>query len=617
MRSRATLAAFMLGVLAAGCVSAPATHIDERSAVLNGGGRCTESSCTSFFTYWRADQTEADALTTREMPWSGVPTDVQLSVLEQVSGLLPNTEYRYRFCGRPAPAAAVACSENVASFRSLPAGSRYEIVNDGLAEVWSGTAPHTALVTDQGMQYIGFWNKNRKLTVAGRALPHGPWTLQELATTYDGWNTHDGIHMAVDRSGHLHVIANDQRTPLAGRYYRMASKGDVASLAPPSERNGYMVDARTGPSGTETHQTYSDLFKNPAGDLFALMSDGEPGSVWGSDRVLNRYDPTTRLWSRVACGEGVPQADCRLFRGIVPEQDRRNVAYPKLRVDARGVFHMTWSWRNPNGLPNTFGVGYAKSVDNGRSWRTVDDRAVSLPIEVSYPLDPADPRLVSSLGKESGLTNPRVELGFDVDGVTPSYHRYNDAQTRSQIVNARPIGTGSGTGAWRNGTTEYGCLRVLAANVALGAVLANTEGRLVQRAGIESSGCPTTPDVTSAVWRYLDANLVPLVSPLPPPATLPQLPNPRRPPLPTPPLCGVTDPSRDQSYWTFRGTGSDPEAEQYYLQYVALPSLNFRARYVHPDGSERLVDDQRNPPEGAIECDPPPSVLRVYKYTPG
>jgi len=165
------------------------------------------------------------------------------------------------------------------------------------------------------------------MTVAARRLGEKRWTLAKLDSTL-GWDSHNYVTMAIDRTGCLHVCGNMHVAPLV--YFRSEQPLDVSSLR--------RVPAMTG--GSEKRVTYPGFFRTAEGTLLFLYRDGKSGD---GRTLVNGYDETTRTWTRYL--------DAPLLDGT----SRSMNAYPAdIRRGPDGFFHLVWMWREPLTVAATF-----------------------------------------------------------------------------------------------------------------------------------------------------------------------------------------------------------------------------------------------------------------------
>ncbi|MDR1281282.1 MAG: BNR repeat-containing protein [Opitutaceae bacterium] len=96
--------------------------------------------------------------------------------------------------------------------------------------VWAGHPVDFALLTDTSAnrQYAAYYDPDRNMVVASRALDAAAWT-KKILPAKTGWDSHNYITLSLDRDGQLHVVGNLHDTPLI--YFRTTTPGDVTTLA--------------------------------------------------------------------------------------------------------------------------------------------------------------------------------------------------------------------------------------------------------------------------------------------------------------------------------------------------------------------------------------------------
>ncbi|WP_165358622.1 BNR repeat-containing protein [Haloactinopolyspora alba] len=268
---------------------------------------------------------------------------------------------------------------------------------------WSGHPVRQALLTSGTDQYVGYYDPDRRMTVAHRQLGADEWTTQSLDSVL-GWDSHNYVTMAVDSAGHLHVSGNMHGDPLV--YFRTTRPADVTSLT----RVTTMVDA-----ATELKVTYPEFFQNASGDLVFRYRDGGSGN--GVD-LYNVYDPATTQWSRLL--------DTPLHDG----EGRRNAYVERPVLGPDGNFHIAWVWRDtPDAATNAL-LSYAKSPDL-ENWYRADGTPISLPMTYGAG-DIVDP-----IPMNGGILNGNSDIGFDGRGrALIAYNKY-DHEGNTQVYIAR------------------------------------------------------------------------------------------------------------------------------------------------------------------------------------
>lgn len=388
-----------------------------------------------------------------------------------------------------------------------------------VAPVWSGHPVDLALETADGRQYVGFYDAERRMTVAARELGAKSWTYQSLPSRL-GWDSHNGIVIATDRAGYVHVAGNMHGDPLV--YFRSAKPHDISTL-----RRERMIGS------LERRVTYPRFVRDAAGELYFHYRDGKSGR---GVQIFNRWDPESRRWSRYLdrpLFDGLGRASAYLS-GPLPGPD--------------GAFHLVWVWRDtPSGATN-HDISYARSLDLAR-WRTAAGETLELPLT---PEDTA--AIVDPVPAGGGLAGIAFHVGFDGLGrPVVNYVKYDPAGA-SQVHNARWEGDGwrvyrTSDWSWRWELDVTGSLEHL---IASDAVRLDAAGRLRQRFRHHRSG--------AGDW-VLDAATLRPVETLPPPRVLAEL---RKPESPIPGM-DVRGP-----VWDRRG--------EYLLRWETLPHNRDRRR---------------------------------------
>ncbi len=244
-------------------------------------------------------------------------------------------------------ASAIALPKN-------PAG-RLVKVGDGYAATSVNTAVFrgSSLVTHGDTQYISYYDPDGYVTLGKRKLGTDDWTLHR--TQYKGNinDAHNIISIGVDGDGYIHASFDHHGHPL--RYAK--------SIAPDSLDLGDMMPM-TGKD--ELDVTYPEFYTMPNGDLIFAYRSGASGR---GNLVLNRYDITTKEWSR-------------LHDILIDGEGNRN-AYWQLYADPKGTLHLSWVWRETWLVETNHDLCYAKSEDGGKTWQKSDGSFYQLPITES------------------------------------------------------------------------------------------------------------------------------------------------------------------------------------------------------------------------------------------
>lgn len=294
--------------------------------------------------------------------------------------------------------AAIACAATSVS------AARFSIDQSwNIAEVPSGFPVGFCLLTAGTRQYVAYYDKQRRMTVASRMLDSNNWQYRILPTRV-GWDTHNYITMAVDRDGHVHVAGNMHNDPLI--YFRTEKPGEITTLKK-SAMTGSQEDRVTYPKFLTDHKE-------------RLVFNYRIGGSGNGRRIYNRYDLRTRSWSRLH--------DTPLLDG-----EGNCNAYPLGPVRGPdGRFHLVWVWRDTPDCATNHHLSYARSEDLIH-WESVFGEKIELPIRLHQQALWVDP-----IPSGGGIINGCQKLTFDTDNRPIITYHKADADGNMQIYAARP-----------------------------------------------------------------------------------------------------------------------------------------------------------------------------------
>ena len=274
-----------------------------------------------------------------------------------------------------------------------------------IAEVPADFPVRFCLLTEGGRQYVAYYDRERRMTVAARALDSDIWTHQVLPSNV-GWDSHNYITLAVDGDGHLHVSGNMHCVPLV--YFRTEKPGDISTLKP---------FAMTG--ANESLCTYPKFLRDAAGRLIFHYRDGHSGR---GNEIYNVYDRVTKRWTRL------------LDQPLTDGQGRMNAYMLGPTREADGWFHMHWVWRDSPDCATNHHLSYARTRDL-LQWESAFGEKVELPITLDNTSLWVDP-----IPSGGGIINGGHRLFLD-DQHRPiiTYHK-SDAGGNMQIYAARAEG---------------------------------------------------------------------------------------------------------------------------------------------------------------------------------
>lgn len=271
-----------------------------------------------------------------------------------------------------------------------------------VASVWSGHPVGFTLFTNRDKQFVGFYDAERRMTVAARRLDEDSWRFIHLPERI-GWDSHNAIVMTADDLGYLHLSGNMHCNPLI--YFRTSKPMKVDTF----ERIAAMVGRQ------EKRCTYPRFFRGSKNELLFTYRDGSSGN---GNQIYNVYDPKDGRWSRL------------LDQPLTSGQGKMNAYLHGPVRGPDGTFHLCWVWRDTPDCATNHDLCYARSRDLVH-WETSAGRALRLPIT----LESAE--IVAPVPPGGGMINGNTKIGFDrVGRVILSFHKY-DADGKTQLYNAR------------------------------------------------------------------------------------------------------------------------------------------------------------------------------------
>ena len=222
-----------------------------------------------------------------------------------------------------------------------------------IAPVFSALGVGFDLMTTDKHQYVAFYDKDRRMTIAKRSLGSQKWQFTVLPSTV-AWDSHNYIEMAKDDKGYLHISGNMHADPLV--YFRSKKPYDISAF----EQPGMVGDL-------EDRMTYPKFFPLPSGGLvyqYRIGGSGKGNTIW------NHYNTDTKKWFRLTA-DG-------LFNGMGKVNAYHSI--PKLGPD--GFYHMVWMWRDTPVANTNHHLSHMKSRDL-INWQTMAGDPVTLPITLN------------------------------------------------------------------------------------------------------------------------------------------------------------------------------------------------------------------------------------------
>lgn len=224
------------------------------------------------------------------------------------------------------------------------------------SNAWAGSSVNVlagvrqSVFTEGDVQYAGFYNQQGYLVLAKRAVNEKQWQTRVSTFKANVIDAHNHLSLVIDGAGFLHVSFDHHNTPL--KY--------AVSIAPGSLELGELV-SMTGKH--ENSVTYPQFYRLNNGDLLFNYRHG------GSGRgvlVINHFDHQTRQWTR-------------RHDALIDGEGKRS-AYWDMTIDARGVLHLAWNWRETPDVASNYNLAYARSADQGKTWQSINGSNYQIPI---------------------------------------------------------------------------------------------------------------------------------------------------------------------------------------------------------------------------------------------
>ena len=255
-------------------------------------------------------------------------------------------------------------------------------------------------------QFIGYFNKERMLTVASRKRADRKWTYKVLPSKV-GWDSHNSITMALDRDSCLHLSGNMHNDTLL--YFKTQRPLDINTFE--------KIFPIVAPLD-ELRSTYPKFVKNAEGALIFSYRKGGSGN---GITLTSIYDESSKSFARLTSQP--------LFDGL--GQMSAYAKGPVLGPDS--LFHLIWYWRDTPGCETNHHLSYVSSPDLV-NYNTTNGKKIELPIT---PLDLQ--ATVDSVPSKGGAINGGAVLFFNKEKQPIIAHMKYDSIGISQIFLATKI----------------------------------------------------------------------------------------------------------------------------------------------------------------------------------
>ena len=270
-----------------------------------------------------------------------------------------------------------------------------------------------SLTSWQNTQYISYYDKDGYVVVGKRNLSQAAWEVRRTMFKGNVNDAHNSISIATDGAGYLHISWDHHNTPL--KYARSLEPGALEFATMPM----------TGID--EERVSYPEFFRMPNGNLIFLYRSGQSGE---GRLNMNIYDQKKQQWSTV-------------YTNLIDGEGQRN-AYWQAYVDAKGIIHLSWVWRESPDVASNHDLCYARSIDAGKTWTTSTGKKYTLPITATSA------EYVCRIPERSELIN-QTSMCADAQGKPYIASYWKESKDRApQYHVLYPDGTG-----WQNINLDF------------------------------------------------------------------------------------------------------------------------------------------------------------------
>ena len=236
-----------------------------------------------------------------------------------------------------------------------------------LGEAWAANTVNTVIFRHHGIltsgaqQYTAFYVDERTLRLVQRNLATDALHTHDIAGQFNLRDAHNSISLGIDRTGHLHMCYDHHATQL--RYRRTRQPHCIDQWSEELSMTGANEDRVTYPSFILPYHSHP---------LTLLYRDGTHNK--GSAR-LKTYDEITQTWA------DHPSA---ILSGFDQKPWTSNAYWNHPVTGTDGSLHLSFVWRiqgmSDENVVNNTNIGYACSLDNGKTWLTSRGHHYKLPI---------------------------------------------------------------------------------------------------------------------------------------------------------------------------------------------------------------------------------------------
>jgi hypothetical protein len=221
---------------------------------------------------------------------------------------------------------------------------------------WAGNTINTvvfrknSIVSDRQWQYTAYYDSTGHVVLAKRKTGSATWEVKQTRYTGNNNDAHNSISIMLDGNGYLHMSWDHHNNKL--NYCRSMEPGSLE-----------LTDKMPMLSNNESSVSYPEFYKLPGRDLLFFYRDGGSGR---GNLILNRYYTAQRKWERV-------------HNNLIDGEGQRS-AYWQACIDNKGVFHISWVWRETPDVASNHDLCYARSADGGKTWQKSGGEAQAVPM---------------------------------------------------------------------------------------------------------------------------------------------------------------------------------------------------------------------------------------------
>lgn len=300
-----------------------------------------------------------------------------------------------------------------------------------LGDAWAGNTVNTVIFrhhgvfTHKGLQFTAYYVDKHTLRLTQRDLTNNELLFADISGNYNIKDAHNSISLGMDREGYIHICYDHHGTQL--RYRRSINPYSIDGFSDELEMTGQREMKVTYPT-----------FLIPIGDepLQLMYRDGnhQKGAAY-----FKYYSEDEQLWF---------DGESAILSGDTNQPWTSNAYWNHPVRDSEGNGHLSFIWRTHHigeqQHINNMNICYAKTLDNGKSWYSSNNKPFKLPItqvnaEVVWPVSPASNLINQTSMAVDSKNRPHIVFyANDEHGIVQYQHLWFDgAKWRHQIISNR------------------------------------------------------------------------------------------------------------------------------------------------------------------------------------